>query len=84
VVCNVSRTVVAQVRERFDRVIVVLVTAPDDVLASRLAARARASDGPVRKRLARTAVIAEPDVVIENVGTPRTAAEALLRLIGEP
>ena len=53
VVCNVSRTVVPQVRERYVNVAVVLVTAPADVLAARLARRERSSDGDVAERISR-------------------------------
>jgi ribose 1,5-bisphosphokinase len=41
VVCNVSRAVVGAVRERYANVVTVLVTAPREVLGTRLAARAR-------------------------------------------
>src|SRR5262249_17250402 len=41
VVCNVSRSVVGAVRERYANVVTVLVTAPREVLEPRLAARAR-------------------------------------------
>src|SRR5262249_275181 len=40
VVCNVSRSVVGAVRERYANVVTVLVTAPREVLEPRLAARA--------------------------------------------
>src|SRR5262245_65785228 len=46
VVCNVSRTVVAAVRERYANVVTVLVTAPREVLGRRLASRLRASVRP--------------------------------------
>jgi len=39
VVCNVSRAVIGSVRERYARVTVVLVTAPQDILAARLRER---------------------------------------------
>jgi hypothetical protein len=44
VVCNVSRTVVAAVRERYANVVTVLVTAPREVLGRRLASRERAGE----------------------------------------
>ena len=53
VVCNVSRTVVRAIRWRYAHVVAVLVTAPKDVLAKRLAARDRASDGGIDERLHR-------------------------------
>ena len=80
VVCNVSRTVVRAARERYANVVVVLVTAPADVLAKRLARRARGTDGSVAQRMDR-AVAAEselsPDVTIENTGTVDQAARRL-------
>jgi ribose 1,5-bisphosphokinase len=81
VLCNVSRAVVAPLRERYARVTAVLVTAPEDVLRQRLAARERASDGDIKKRVARAAAPdseVAPDLVIMNVGTPKEAAEKLL------
>ena len=45
VVCNVSRTTVAAVRGRYARVVIVLVTAPEEILLQRLTARNRTSDG---------------------------------------
>jgi ribose 1,5-bisphosphokinase len=41
VMCNVSRAVVAKVRAHYVNVDVVLVTAPTEILAARLASRAR-------------------------------------------
>src|SRR5262249_39981298 len=73
VVCNVSRTVVGAARGRYANVVTVLVTAPQDVLRSRLAARERASDGRVSDRMRRLEVSdgkLRPDVVINNVGEP--------------
>ena len=81
VVCNVSRTVIAAVCRRYSNVVTVLVTAPREVLGSRLAARGRASDGGVTDRLNR-ADIADgqfrADVTINNVGEPETGARKLL------
>jgi ribose 1,5-bisphosphokinase len=84
VVCNVSRTVVAPLRDRFSRVTVVLVTAPMDVLKERLAARDRASDGDLAQRISRSETISTEiaaDVVITNVGAPETAAAQLLEVV---
>ena len=46
VVCNLSRRAVADARAAFGRVRTVLVTAPDAVLAARIAARGREGRGP--------------------------------------
>jgi ribose 1,5-bisphosphokinase len=83
VVCNVSRAIIAEARERYAEVRVVLVTAPPDVLAARLAARARGSDGDLARRLARSENFAAlaADCVIANVGEPRGAAAALIEMI---
>jgi ribose 1,5-bisphosphokinase len=85
VVCNVSRTIVAQARERYAEVRVVLVTAPAEVLAARLAGRARGSDGDLARRLARSegfpALAA--DCVIANVDAPEAGAAKLMTAIAE-
>lgn len=83
VVCNVSRAIVATARERYADVRVVLITAPPDVLAARLAARARGSDGDLARRLARSDSLAAlaADCAITNVGAPDAAAAALIAAI---
>jgi ribose 1,5-bisphosphokinase len=82
VVCNVSRAVVSALRERYDNVTVVLVTAPKDVLLARLAARGRESD--VTERLDRAAPATDdlaPDIVIENTGDAREGASKLAEVL---
>ena len=83
VVCNVSRGVVDELRARYAHVDVVLVTAPVDVLAARLAGRARRSDGPLEQRLKRSDAIAafRADHTITNDGTPDEAVVRLLSRI---
>ena len=81
VVCNVSRTVVGDVRARYANVVTVLVTAPQDLLRSRLAARERASDGRVSDRMRRLELSdgkLRPDVIINNVGDPEREARKLV------
>jgi ribose 1,5-bisphosphokinase len=81
-VCNVSRAVVAEARARYARVAVVLVTAPDAVLAARLAARDRGSDGDIEARVTRALPFEiSADAVIENVGSPEAGAALLVDLI---
>lgn len=82
VVANVSRKVVEAMRRAYAGVIVVSVTAPPEILAARLSARGRSSDGPVADRLGR-AIDAEaaPDVTIMNVGSAEDHARELLRAI---
>ena len=68
-------------RERYANVVAVLVTAPADVLAARLAGRDRPSDGAVTDRMKRVNIAREelrPDVVIDNVGEPESGARKLL------
>lgn len=71
VVCNISRAVVADVRRRYARSLVVLVTARPETLAARLAARGREGTQGRRERLdrafAREAAF-EPDAIIDNDG----------------
>jgi ribose 1,5-bisphosphokinase len=84
VVCNVSREVVADARARYQRAVVVLVTAPEEVLQARLIARGRASDIDVAARLSRASLFAStlcPDHVIVNVGSIDRAATEFVALI---
>lgn len=78
VVANISRSVIGRLRELYADVVVVAVTAPPEVLAARLLARARSSDGPIAQRLQRAAVDIVADVVISNVGDPAVAAQVLV------
>jgi ribose 1,5-bisphosphokinase len=83
VVVNVSRAVVDAMRRGYADVTVVSITAPPEVLAERLAARSRSSDGPVSDRLGRVvdAAAAKPDVIITNVGDAEDHARELIRVI---
>jgi ribose 1,5-bisphosphokinase len=83
-VCNVSRGVISELRSRYANVRVVLVTAPAEVLAARLAARGRATDGTLGSRLARSAPPQSdlaPEVVIDNVGDLQNGGEMLIAAI---
>ena len=62
---------------------VVSITAPPEVLAERLAMRARGSDGKIEHRLGRTVdeAAAAPDVTIVNVGSAEDHARQLVRVI---
>jgi ribose 1,5-bisphosphokinase len=81
VVINVSRTVLAEARRRWPDVTVVEIVAPREVLARRIAARARPSDGAGDTRLARRF---EPgdgpsaDRTIDNGSDLDTAVSAFL------
>jgi ribose 1,5-bisphosphokinase len=82
VVVNVSRTVVSEAQRAYADVVVVSITAPADVLAARLAMRARGSDGAIEQRLARTVDDASvPDVTIVNVSSAEFHARQLVRAI---
>ncbi|MCK1711013.1 phosphonate metabolism protein/1,5-bisphosphokinase (PRPP-forming) PhnN [Bradyrhizobium sp. 143] len=83
VVANVSRTVIAMLRGTYANVVVVAITAPPDVLAQRLAARARLSDGNITERLARSVddASAGADVAILNAGSADYHSRQLVRVI---
>jgi ribose 1,5-bisphosphokinase len=83
VVVNVSRTIIADARKRYRNVTVVLITAPADVLAERVAARQRASDTSVEERLQRAALpeTAMPDIVISNIGAAEDHGRELAELV---
>jgi ribose 1,5-bisphosphokinase len=83
VVANVSRTVVEAMRRAYADVTVVSITAPPEILAERLAARARSSDGRIEHRLNRAVddAATAPDVTIVNVGSVEHHARELVRII---
>jgi len=83
VVANVSRTVIAALRRAYANVVVVAITAPPDVLAQRLAARARHSDGNLAERLSRSVddASANADVTILNAGSADYHSRQLVRVI---
>lgn len=83
VVANVSRTVIGAARRAYADVVVVLITAPPNVLAERIAMRARSSDGMAENRLRRTVedASAVPDVTIVNTGSAEYHARQLVRII---
>jgi ribose 1,5-bisphosphokinase len=82
VVVNVSRSVIDDARRAYRHVVVVAITAPADVLAERIRARGRSSDGPIENRLRREIPIADaPDAIIHNVGWVTDHGRELLRII---
>lgn len=83
VVVNVSRTVIGALRKTYANVVVVAITAPPDVLAQRLAARARHSDGNIADRLSRSVdeASANADVTILNAGSADYHSRQLVRVI---
>ena len=83
VIANVSRTVIGAARGAYADVAVVSITAPPQVLAERLAMRARGSDGKLEQRLGRTVddAAAVPDFTIMNVSSAEYHARQLVRII---
>jgi ribose 1,5-bisphosphokinase len=83
IVCNVSRTIITPARARYARVAAVLITAPADVLAARLALRSRESAESIAGRLRHSEALGDvaADFVIENVGAPELAASRLVEII---
>lgn len=83
VVVNVSRTVISALRRAYANVVVVAITAPPDVLAQRLAARARNSDGNIADRLTRSVgdASASADVTILNAGSADYHGRQLVSVI---
>lgn len=83
VVCNVSRTIVVAARLRYAQVAVVLVTAPEEVLQARLAARGRSSDGSIGQRMRRSADVqgCDADFIIRNTGRPEAGIRRLMNAI---
>jgi ribose 1,5-bisphosphokinase len=80
VVANVSRGVIARAAEKFS-VRVIVVTAPPEILARRLAARGRETDADIAERLAR-AVPLPPGVVAETVVNDASLEEGVARFLG--
>lgn len=83
VIANVSRTVIGPARREYADVVVISITAPPQVLAERLAARARSSDGKIEHRLGRTVdeTSSRPDATIVNTGSAEYHARQLVRII---
>jgi ribose 1,5-bisphosphokinase len=83
VVANVSRTVIGALRRAYADVVVVLITAPPQVLAERLAKRGRSSDGKIEHRLGRIVddTNAAPDITLVNVSSAEYHARQLVRVI---
>ncbi|MEO0809637.1 MAG: phosphonate metabolism protein/1,5-bisphosphokinase (PRPP-forming) PhnN [Pseudomonadota bacterium] len=75
VICNVSRTIIRDAKRRLGKVAVVLITAPDDVLGERIAARGRdQAAGSRTSRDLNQAAAEQADIIINNVGPPHDGA----------
>ena len=82
VIFNGSRGAIGQARLRYPALAVVVVTAPDEVLARRLAGRGRETEAEIRARLARAAYPAPKGArVVVNDGTVEEGARKLLAAI---
>ena len=71
-------------RRRYACLGVVLVTAPAELLTTRLAARGRVSDGDIAQRVGRAAppdAEMSPDHVIENIGDIERGTASLVAVI---
>jgi ribose 1,5-bisphosphokinase len=81
VVVNGSREDLARTAALYPQTEVVHVTAPEDVLRARLAARAREDADAIEARLARRPPVAAPALEIENDAGLPAAGAALLRFL---
>lgn len=80
VICNASRTIVAKARARYLNLAVVLIEAPAELRAARLASRQREGGQELALRLARASDFkpTDADLVIENAGALTAAATTLV------
>jgi len=85
VIANGSRHALADALEKYENLLILLITAPKAVLAERLAARGRESREEIERRLDRS-TFDMPEVAnvarIENTGTVEEALDAILKKIG--
>ena len=82
---NTSRRIVQPAVERYDNARVVMIDAPVEVRAQRLAARGRETATEIEARLTRSSgdfEAASADITIENTGTVEQGVDQLLRAIG--
>lgn len=81
VIANISRDVIARVREAFPRALVIHITATVDVLGKRLASRGREGETERTERLSRSLLreqTVEADIRIENNGELAEAGERFI------
>jgi ribose 1,5-bisphosphokinase len=86
VIANGSRKVLKQASDKYQTSIVLLITAPIDILADRLAARGRESREDIQERLKRAELEPEnvPNLIrIENTGTIEAGVEAMLKALDQ-
>ncbi|WP_428648019.1 phosphonate metabolism protein/1,5-bisphosphokinase (PRPP-forming) PhnN [Roseibium sp.] len=85
VIANGSRSILARAAEKYENALVLLITAPVEVLAERLAARGRESREEILERLNRADL--EPENIgnlirIENTGTIEAAVDEMMKALG--
>ncbi|MCB1490756.1 MAG: phosphonate metabolism protein/1,5-bisphosphokinase (PRPP-forming) PhnN [Rhodobiaceae bacterium] len=81
---NGSRSALGEILRAFPNAKVILVTAPDAVLASRLAARGRESAAGIARRLERAGFDIPDEVrplMVVNDGTPREGIDRFLAIL---
>lgn len=84
VVCNVSRTVVGEARDRFPNTLVIEISARPDVLADRLRGRRREDPEAQARRLERTVGTDsgyKADTAIDNSGVLEAAVASMLEAL---
>jgi phosphonate metabolism protein PhnN/1,5-bisphosphokinase (PRPP-forming) len=81
VIFNGSRAALPLAAQVFPGLRVIMVTAPDAVLAQRLAARGREDEADIRARLARAAFTLPPGMVAETVMNDGPLATGIARLL---
>jgi ribose 1,5-bisphosphokinase len=82
-VCNLSRSAVADAERKFGSVVTVMVTAPPEVIAARLAARGRESAAAIEARIEREAELSDflPTHFIVNDGPIAAGGDLLIDII---
>lgn len=78
---NGSRAALPEAARVFPGLRVILVTAPDEVLAARLAARQRETEADIRQRLDRAAFTLPSGIVAETVVNDGTLEDGIARLL---
>ncbi|MGQ0565656.1 MAG: phosphonate metabolism protein/1,5-bisphosphokinase (PRPP-forming) PhnN [Gemmobacter sp.] len=81
VIFNGSRAALPAAQARFPDLVVILVTAPDAVLAARLAARGRETAEVIRDRLSRAAFRLPPGVAATTVLNDTTPEAGIARML---
>jgi phosphonate metabolism protein PhnN/1,5-bisphosphokinase (PRPP-forming) len=81
VIFNGSRAVLSDAARVFPGLCMIVVTAPDEILAARLAARGREGMDEIRARLARAAFTLPDGIEARTVVNDGTPAEGIARLL---